>query len=35
MIVNEAQPLTDEQKAEHRQFYPDRSKKAGKKGGTR
>lgn len=33
VIVNEAKPLTDEQKAEHRKFYPDRSKKAARRGG--
>ena len=35
MIVTEAKPLTDEQKAEQRKFYPDRSKNAGKQGGRR
>jgi len=35
VIVNEAKPLTDEQKAEHRKYYPDRSKKAARKGGGR
>jgi hypothetical protein len=34
-MVKGAPPLTDEQKAAHRKFYPDRSKNAGKKGGTR
>jgi hypothetical protein len=33
VIINPATPLTDEQKAEHRKFYPDRSKKARKGGG--
>ena len=35
VIVNEAKPLTDEQKAAQRKFYPDRSKNAAKKGGRR
>jgi hypothetical protein len=33
-IVNKARVLTDEQKAQHRKFYPDRSKKAGNRGGN-
>jgi hypothetical protein len=32
MIATEAKPLTDEQKAEHRKFYPERTKKTGKRG---
>ncbi len=33
VIANEAKPLTDEQKAAHRKFYPDRSKKSARAGG--
>jgi hypothetical protein len=34
VIVNEAPPLTDEQKAEHKKYY-DPAKRAAKKGGRR